>query len=220
MNIVRLIALSATALAPSACADELPFRDSFQGKLGPGWSWIREDRDHWRIKDNGLEVRIQPGNMWGSANDSKNVLVRPAPKLADGDIEVCVTVQNTPTHQYEQVDLVWYYDDGNMVKLGQELVDGKLKVVMGREEKDKPRTVAIVPLASTTVRLRYLVNAKRIVGQFKLPDDAEWRTVGECDLPAVPDLPAKISLQCYQGPANEEHWARITDFSITVSPIP
>jgi regulation of enolase protein 1 (concanavalin A-like superfamily) len=190
------------------------FQDDFRNGLGQGWSWVREHRGAWRVTESGLEVRIEPGNMWGQKNDARNLLVRPAPEATDSEIEVSVSVENKPTSQYEQVDLVWYYDDSNMVKLGQELVNGKLSVVMGREENDKTRTVAIIPLDSTTVRLRFLVRGVSIRGQFRTPAASEWREAGECDTPAPKDLKAKVSLQFYQGPVDAEHWAKVTQFRI------
>jgi regulation of enolase protein 1 (concanavalin A-like superfamily) len=193
-------------------AGEVVFQDNFTNKLDGSWSWVREDARAWRVTERGLEVRIQPGNLWGPANNAKNVLVRNAPDPAPGQLEISVSVTNQPTAQYEQVDLVWYYDDSHMVKLGQELVDGKLSIVMGREEADKTRTIAIRPLTSFSVRLRLLVTSDRIRGQFRMPDSDNWREVGECDLPTHGT--PKISLQCYQGPADAEHWVRFTEFSI------
>jgi len=197
----------------AAChADEVLFQDDFKGELAAGWSWLREDPQGWRVVERGLEVRVQPGNMWGPPNNAKNVLVRPAPDPAKSGIEVSVNVTNQPTSQYEQVDLVWYYDDSHMVKIGQELVHGKLSIVMGREEADRTRTIAIIPIKSFSVQLRLSVTANGIHGQFRLPDTEKWQEAGECDLP-VHGTP-KVSLQCYQGPADTEHWARITEFSI------
>jgi regulation of enolase protein 1 (concanavalin A-like superfamily) len=193
-------------------AGEVLFQDTFKGNLADSWSWIREHRQGWRTTERGLEIRLQPGNMWGPANDAKNVLVRAAPDPAQTEVEVAVTVENRPTEQYEQVDLVWYYDDSHMVKLGQELVDGKLSIVMGREEADHTRTIAIIPLDSFSVRLRFQVKGNRIRGQFQTPGTESWRDAGECDLP-VKGAP-KVSLQCYQGPANVERWARLTDFRV------
>src|SRR6058998_2885161 len=105
-------------------ADQVLFQDDFKGALGEGWSWVREHRAAWRVKDGALQIRIEPGNMWGPANNASNVLVRPAPDIAGGQLEVSVSVEHRPTEQYEQADLVWYYDDSHMVKLGEELVDG------------------------------------------------------------------------------------------------
>jgi len=67
-----------------------------------------------------------------------------------------MTVEHKPTHQYEQADLVCYFDDSHMAKIGEELVDGKLSIVMGREENDKTRTIKIIPLEQTRVELRLL----------------------------------------------------------------
>ena len=198
----------------TAQADEFLFEDNFQGKLGEGWSWLREHREAWRLKEHALEIRVEPGNMWGPPNNARNVLVRPAPDATNATIEISVNVENRPTEQYEQVDLVWYYDDSHMVKIGQELVDTKLSIVMGREERDRTRTIAIIPLDSSSVRLQFLVRGGRIRGRFRTPEAKDWREAGECELPVPTNGKAKISLQCYQGPEKAEHWARITDFHI------
>ncbi len=166
------------------------------------------------VGEQGLEVRIEPGNMWGAQNNARNVLVRHVPDPGEGGIEVGVNVQNKPTSQYEQVDLVWYYDDSNMVKLGLELVDGQLSVVMGREENDKTRTIAIIPAESTSLRLRLFVNKDQIRGRFRVAGAENWREVGECSLPAPASQKPKISFQFYQGPENTEHWARLTEFRV------
>jgi regulation of enolase protein 1 (concanavalin A-like superfamily) len=140
--------------------------------------------------------------------------VRPAPQPGESTIEVTVTVENKPTHQYEQVNLVWYYDDSHMVKIGQELVDGKLSIVMGREEKDQCRTIAIIPLASTSVRLRLLAKGDQLVGQFRTSDSKDWQQAGACTMPVPAGGAAKICLQFYQGPQDVEHWALVSDFRI------
>ena len=209
-----LLALAACGLARS---DELPFRDTFNPKPDAAWKWIREDPRAWRCGERGLEVRIQPGNMWGPANDARNVLVRPAPDpKSGGAIEITAAVSNHPTNQWEQVDLCWYHDDSNMVKLGQERVDGQLSVVMGREQNDRAQTVKIIPLDSDDVELRLIVSGKRIRGRFKTPK-ADWRDVGECDVPTPPagkaDQP-QVSLQFYNGPKDAEHWARVSEVTI------
>ena len=193
-------------------ADEILFQDKFDGRMGDGWSWKRESKDDWRVSGKGLEIRIRPSNMWGPANNAPNVLVRPAPDPTQEKIEVSVTVENRPIAQYEQVDLVWYYDDSHMVKIGEELVDGKLSIVMGREEKDRTRTIAIIPLDTFSVRLRFRVSGNRIIGEFRKKGSSKWEKAGETDLP-VKGKP-KISIQCYQEPANTEHWAKLNDFVI------
>src|ERR1051326_4501385 len=184
MKLLTMMLLTSSCMVRAVSGGVVLFHDDFKGKLGEGWSWVREHTNTWRVSERGLEVRIEPGNMWGPQNNARNVLVRRAPDARKDKIEVAVSVENQPTNQYEQADLVWYYDDANMVKLGQELVDGKLSVVMGREEGDKTRTVAIIPLESTTVQLRLFVKGDSIRGQFRTADAQEWRNAGECSLPA------------------------------------
>lgn len=197
--------------ALTARSEELLFSDTFRGRLGEGWNWIREHREGWRATANGLEIRVEPGNMWGPPNNARNVLVRPLPETEP--ITVAVSLRNRPTEQYEQVDLVWYYDDSHMVKIGQELVDGQLSIVMGREEGDRTRTIAIIPIDAFSVQVRFLRNGHQVRGQYRTSEADPWKEAGACDLP-VKGSP-KVSLQCYQGPKDGERWAVLNDFRIT-----
>jgi hypothetical protein len=85
---------------------------------------------------------------------------------------------------------------------------------MGREENDKTRTVAIIPVAATSLELRLFVGNDQIRGQFRATEAQDWREVGACSPPTSANQKAKISLQFYQGPENAEHWARVTRFQI------
>jgi regulation of enolase protein 1 (concanavalin A-like superfamily) len=181
-------------------------------KLEEGWKWKRENPLGWRVRDSVLEIRIEPGNMWGPANDAKNVLIRGI----SPNTQVSITVSNKPTEQYEQVDLTWYYDDSHMVKIGQEMVDGKLSIVMGREEMDRTRTISIIPIEALQLDLRLAVTNNIIRGAFRPADSKDWREAGSCDLPIHGE--PHVAIQCYQGPANTEHWARISD--LTIRPLP
>jgi hypothetical protein len=58
------------------------------------------------------------------------------------------------------------------------------------------------------------VKGKQVRGSFRTPG-AEWRDVGECDLPTPPaGKPAMVSLQFYNGLPDVEHWAKVTEVSI------
>ena len=204
--------LAATRLARP---EEVLFQEDFRPTLESGWSWVREAPDAWRVKDGALELRILPGNLWGGANNARNVLVRPAPDLAGGEIEITVRFENAPTEQYEQVNLAWYYDDSHMVKLGREIVDGPVCVVMGREEKDQCRTIARPPVLGGWYRLRLTVSGNQIRGAYWPEGAAAWTDAGACTLPTPPrGVQPKISLHAYNGPKDKEHWARVTEFRV------
>lgn len=196
--------------ALNACAGEIPLAKS-AAQLPANWKWLREDRSAWRLTNGMLEVRVQPGNMWGPANDAKNVLLIPArPPTGQQTLEITATVENVPTEQYEQVDLVWYYADSHMVKIGQELVDGKLTVVMGREEGDHTRTMSINPIEPGAVEVKFRVSAGRITGQYRNAGIKDWKDAGNCSLPVKAGVEPRVSLQFYQGPTNAVHWARVS----------
>ena len=92
------------------------------------------------------------------------------------------------------------------------IVDGKLSVVMGREEEDHTRTIAIMPTDAFVLQLRLSVRGNQIRGQFRPADTEPWQTAGTCTLPVRGA--SRVSLQCYQGPAHVARWARLTDFRI------
>jgi regulation of enolase protein 1 (concanavalin A-like superfamily) len=199
-------------LAPAAFSEAPLFEDDFNGTLKEGWSWLRENPGAWRVANDALEIRVEPGNMWGKSNSAKNVLLRDVPAHGDEGIAVSATLENHPTNQYEQIDLVWYYDDSHMVKIGLELVHGQLSLVMGREAEDRAITLSIIPMKTNVIRVRLTVKGNRIHGEYQVPGDDEWHEGGKCDLP-VKGKP-KVSIQAYQGAADVEHWARISDFRI------
>ena len=175
------------------------FEDNFEGKLDQGWSWLRENPPCWRIRDGALEIRVEPG----VAGTVKNALLRPAPDRRQGRFAIDVTVTNTtrPTRQYEQAGITWYCDGKPVFKLVKELIDGKLYIIPGRK-----------PMPAKSVQLRLIVSADKWTAQYRPDGKGEFLTAAEGKLPA----PSKdqVSIQCYNGPADAEHWIRFDDFRI------
>ncbi|MHC4642152.1 MAG: pectate lyase family protein [Planctomycetota bacterium] len=193
-------------------------KNPFAGESLPdGWTWKRANPEAWRLRNQGLEIKIEPGNMWGGNNDAKNVLLIPIAKdLLESGTDVHVTFENSPTNRWEQVDLVWYYRDSHMVKIGLELVNGKNSVVMGREEDDRTRTIKIVPIERDEVTVRLKVTGGQVRGYYRLTAEDNWTDVGICEEPrptGSSDKP-KVSIQCYQGDPQNPHWACITGLKI------
>lgn len=211
---MRMLSAFLVLLIPLAApAETVLFEETFEnGKLSEGWTWKRENPKGWRIKGKALKIRIEPGNMWGKSNDARNVLLRPLPDSGGAALAISCTVENDPTNQYEQVDLVWYFDDSNMVKIGLEQVDGQRTVVMGREEADRTRTIKIIPMPATTVQLRLTGVDGKVRGEYRIAGIGEWHTAGQCKLPPG-DVP-HLSIQAYQGDRQQPHWAQVSDIKI------
>jgi len=193
-------------------------KNPFAGESLPkGWSWKRENPQAWRLRNLGLEIQIEPGNMWGQKNDAKNVLLIPITEdMQESGTDVQATLANSPTRRWEQVDLVWYYRDSHMVKIGLELEYGKNSVVMGREENDRTRTIKIIPIEKDKVTVRLKVKGGQMRGYYRLNPDDKWTDVGVCSEPrptGSSDAP-HVSIQCYQGDPKNPHWARITGLKI------
>ncbi len=184
----------------SAADAPVVFSDQFGGKLGEGWIWLRENPAAWRIAENALEIRVEPG----VAQTVKNALLRPAPDRSKGRYAIDVTVTNltAPKQQYEQAGITWYTDGKPAFKLVKELIDGKLFVIPGRK-----------PLECNTVELRLIVSADRFVAQYRPEAKGEYLTAAEGKLAPGPN--EQVSIQCYQGPPDAEHWIRFENFRIT-----
>jgi hypothetical protein len=192
-----------TAAAEPAAKEQVLFEDPFEGKLAEGWSWLREDSKTWRIKDKALEIHVEPG----VAHNVKNALVRKAPDRRKGTfaIEVTITNHTEPTQQYEQAGITWYHDGKPVFKLVKELVNGKLLIIPGGK-----------PMASQSVQLRLVVTAEDWKAQYRPDGKGDFQTAAEGKLP--PPGNDQVSIQCYNGPPDAEHWIRFDDFRILKLP--
>lgn len=199
MRVILLVWVALLPVALRAAEPEVIFEDSFDSRLEAGWSWIREDPDAWRIKDGGLEIRVQPG----LAGTVKNALVRTAPDRDQGSFAVEVTVTNhtPPTKQYEQAGITWYVGDKPVFKLVKERVDDQLMIIPGRK-----------PMDSASVQLRLTVAKDRWTAEYRPEAKGEFQTAATGSLP--PPDKDQVSIQCYQGPEDAEHWIRFDDFRI------
>jgi len=179
--------------------EQVVFEDNFDGKLDEGWTWLREAPEHWRIRDGGLEIRVEPG----VANTVKNALLRPTPNRNEGTyaIEVTVTNHTRPTQQYEQAGITWYHDGKPVFKEVKELIEGDLYIIPGRQ-----------PMSAKSVRLRLLVTADSWEAMYCPEDETEFQTAATGELPPPGD--DQVSIQCYNGPPDKEHWIRFENFRI------
>ncbi len=183
----------------SAAESQLLFEDRFEGKPADGWTWLRENSEAWRIRQGALEIHVQPGD----ANTVKNALVRKAPDRSQGRFAIEVTVRNqtVPTRQFEQAGITWYNNGKPVFKLVKELVDGQLMIIPGRK-----------PMTNELVQLRLIVTADSWTAQYRPGAEGEFQTVEKGKLPPPGD--DQVSLQCYHGPPDAEHWIRFDDFRI------
>ena len=194
-----LFVLTLVASQTLAAEPRVLFEDSFDEKLGEGWTWLREEPTSWRIADGALEILVQTGK----ADSVKNALVRTAPDRSQSHyaVEVTVTFASPPIQQYEQGGITWYYRQKPVFKLVHENIDGAQWIIPGH-----------VPAPSKTVQLRLLVQGSQWTAQFREDLQGEFIPAATGELP--PPGEDQISLQCYDGPPNARHWIRFDNFRI------
>ncbi|WP_182865418.1 hypothetical protein [Stieleria mannarensis] len=188
--------------------------DSFHGSMRDEWRWLRENQAGWKLTDSGLKVLVEPGNMWGRANDAKNVLLHPVPAAWQDSVDVRVQLEQHPRKRWEQTNLVWYYSDSTMVKIGLEIEHGVTNIVMGREENDRTRTIAIIPYPAESVELRIVVEGHDLQGFYRIPGEPDWIAVGKTTLPDEVSQSPQVSLQFYQGEEDSGRWATASHFEM------
>ena len=81
-----------------------------------------------------------------------------------------------------------------------------------------------VPMDAEMVRLRLVVKGDEYVAQYQPGARGEFKTaaagriVEGRNIPAAGKLPVgegdQVSLQCFEGPADAEHWVHFDDFRI------
>jgi hypothetical protein len=71
-------------------------------------------------------------------------------------------------------------------------------------------------MTSKTVQLRLIVTGGDFIAQFRPNAEGEFQTATTGKLPAPNN--DQVSIQCYNGPPNAEHWIRFDDFRISRLP--
>lgn len=191
-------ALISSLAGPLVAAEpQVVFEDRFEEKLADGWSWLREHQEFWRLAHGALEIRDEPGD----GGSVKNALLRKAPDRSQGQFAIEVTVTNLtkPTQPYEQAGITWYQAGQPVFKLVKELVSGQVLIVPGFK-----------PLAAESVQLRVLVTADSWTAQYRPDGQGDFQTAATGRLPPPGD--DQVSIQCYHGPTDAEHWIRFDDF--------
>lgn len=193
--------------------DAALFEDKFAGKLGDGWTWVREDAASWKVDAGALKLKCLPGSIWYKKNDAKNLLVRRPPMAGTeaAPVSIEVTLDSAPEANAEQCGLFLYFDDANYVKLVRECNKGKPGIVMAREQKGIPESLPPKEELKGPIQLRIVWSGVKLSGSYKAAGD--WVALGDYDLPAS-DAELKIGLAAHGAPADADRWATFTGFRI------
>ena len=187
------------------------YKADFSKALDKGWSFVREDKADWRLKDGKLQLLAQPSNIWGKKNNkTENFLLRalPGPKAA-----VEVTVDFNPRKEYEQAGLMIYLDDDNYIKFDRELYGGQ-SCTLVLESKAKPKVVKKIPFREGPLRLRLEISDGKVKAMVKAPGGKDWTAHGETTLPGS-SKEVKVGVFALLGDAKNPRWATFSDFALS-----
>jgi hypothetical protein len=202
MKTITILLMTGMLLTMNTYAESgtVIFEDKFEDKLADGWTWLRENGEDWRLTEEGLEIRPRPGD----ANSVQNALLLTLPALDDEDlsIEVTVTFTTELTQQYEQAGITWYADGAPAFKLVHERIDEEYFIIPGK-----------VPAPEMTVHLHLELRGNKYVAKFRQDSEKEFRIAAEGELNR--GAKNQVSLQCYHGPDQGDHWMRFSNFKIT-----
>ena len=137
----------------------------------------------------------------GEQREERTAAPAPDRSKATYAIEATITFTAPPTKQYEQAGITWYQKGKPVFKLVHEHIDGNDYVIPGK-----------APAPEKTVRLRLLVAKDKYTAQFQPDAKGEFKTAASGNL--APGVEEQVSIQCYNGPADGEHWVRFDDFRI------
>ena len=89
--------------------------DEFKA-LGNQWNWVREDRSNWSLvsKPGFLTITAGPGEVTGTSNSAKNILLQSA--NTDWTIDTKVVFSGAPGMPAQNAGLIAYQCDDNFVK--------------------------------------------------------------------------------------------------------
>ncbi len=206
-----ILILSAVALIITHLrAPAEDYKADFGAALDDGWSFVREDKEDWRLVDGRLELLSQPSNIWGSANQgTQNILLRALPG-AKSSVEVILDF--TPVKEYEQAGLILYVDDDNYIKFDRELYGGQ-SCTLVLESAAQPKIVKKIPFPAGPMLLRLDIADGKVTAMVKAPDAKDWTAHGETTLPGKVDT-VKVGLFALNGDPKAPLWAKFSEFIV------
>jgi beta-xylosidase len=132
---------STLTLAPPT-ADPVFFRDEFNEKLEPGWTWMREVPQQWSLTAVPGSLQIDTGRGFVNSQNMTNVLLRPAPV---GDFQIETKLTFLPEDNFQFAGLIIYEDESNFMQVGHAYCHSGVCVRDGLYMNDYQNGITVFP---------------------------------------------------------------------------
>ncbi|HEX6023292.1 MAG TPA: ThuA domain-containing protein, partial [Solirubrobacter sp.] len=190
--------------------------DEFEGtELNAAWQRIRGDQSA-IVSGGTYQIPAQPGDIYGTRNDAKNLTVREAPS---GPWTAVAKINFEGTAQYHQAGIMVYGDDDNFTKFGRlaHTAAGDEKFEFIYENNAQPRNEAADSTANLPedfpddYYLRITSDGTNIVGHYST-NGTDWTLVGR---PAPLPANAKLGLFAFANDGTGNPIAAFDSFTLT-----
>lgn len=179
--------------------DDLVFKDDFEGALGEGWQWTRENTNTWSLSKalGWLEIMAGAGNV--ADGSLENLLLRPAP---EGNFELETRLKFQPTVNFQFAGLLIFESGANFIQFGRAFCDVPAPTCAGdgfyvdmvTDGASDPENFSVAAPATDTVLLRLRREGSTFTA-YTSEDGLEWKLIGTHKAEIVPQFVGLVSGQ-------------------------
>lgn len=212
----------ACLLVPAQCVgDDTIFEDNFDNGLSEQWRVVGLRKEDYRIRDGGLEMRVQPGKLTNDTPMVKVILPIGTSSTAIGSVNV--TPLDAFTENGEFAGLCLIADDTVEFTVKKVSLEGSLVLAPGRHEfigepgdEGDPRnyTVKHWPALDESGPLRIIVRGKYAHFQVGPSSRNEFLNLFHSAIVDT-DNTCGFSLVAAGAPQDAVHWVRFDNFRVT-----
>ncbi len=219
-TLLATIAFAALGTARHATGEDVLFEDNFDGALSPKWQAVGLAKDDYRIRDSGLEIRVQPGRR---TRDTPMLLVLLPFKTSES---VIASVEVTPLDQFTSPDesAGLFLTDADTREFGAEKrnLDGHLVFSPGNDEfigeegeEGDPQQYALKfwPANEVDGPLRIIV--REHYAHFQVGPSRKGKYLNFFHSALRENEPKRgFCLSASGGPSDRDHWVRFDNFRV------